>query len=57
MRYIGDMDAQLVAALRRALQRDGVVKVARVDRIDRDDKTVAQITAKWVLKSCRHVER
>ena len=51
------MHAQLVATLGRALQRNGIVKVARVDRVDRDDKAVTQIAAERVLKRRRHIER
>ena len=51
------MHTQLVATLRRALQRNGIVKVARVDRVDRDDKAVAQIAAERVLKRRGHIER
>ena len=51
------MHTQLVATLGRALQRNGVVKVARVDWVDRDDKAVAQIAAERVLKRRGHIER
>ena len=51
------MHAQLVATLGRTLQRNGIVKVARVDRVDRDDKAVAQIAAERVLKRRGHIER
>ena len=51
------MHTQLIAALGRALQRNGIVKVARVDRVDRDDKAVAQIAAERVPKRCGHIER
>ena len=51
------MDAQLVAAFGRSLQRDGIVKVARVDWIDRDDKAVAQVAAKRVLERRGHVKQ
>ena len=51
------MHTQLVATLGRALQRNGIVKVARVDRVDRDDKAVAQIAAERVLKRRGHIER
>ena len=51
------MHTQLIAALGRALQRNGIVKIARVDRVDRDDKAVAQIAAERVLKRRGHIER
>ena len=57
VRNVGDMDTQLVATLGRALQRDGVVKVARVDRVNRNDKAVAQVSAKRVLECRGHIER
>ena len=57
VRNVGNMDTQLVATLGRALQRDGVVKVARVDRINRNDKAVAQVSAERVLKRRGHIER
>jgi hypothetical protein len=57
VRNVGNMDTQLVAALGRALQRDGVVKVARVDRVNRNDKAVAQFSAERVLKRRGHVKR
>ena len=50
------MHTQLVATLGRALQRNGIVKVARVDWVDRDDKAVAQIAAERVLKRRGHIE-
>ena len=51
------MHTQLVATHGRALQRNGIVKVARVDRVDRDDKAVAQIAAERVPKRRGHIER
>ena len=51
------MHAQLIAALGRALQRNGIVKIARVDRVDRDDKAVAKIAAERILKRRGHIER
>ena len=57
VRNVGNMDTQLVATLERALQRDGVVKVARVDRINRNDKAIAQVSAERVLERRGHVKR
>lgn len=57
VRNVGDMHAQLIAALGRALERDGIVKVARINRVDGDDKTIAQVTTKRVFKRCGHIER
>lgn len=57
VRNVSDMHTQLVATLGRALKRNGIVKVARVDRVDRDDKAVAQIAAERVLKRRGHIER
>ena len=57
MRNVGDMHAQLIAALGRALERDGIIKVACINRIDGDDKAIAQITTKRVFKRCSHIER
>ena len=57
VRNVGDMHAQLIAALERALERDGIVKVARINRVDGDDKAIAQVTAKRVFKRCGHIER
>ena len=57
VRDIGDVDAQLVAAIGRALQRNGIVKVARVDRVDRNDKAVAQIASERIFERRGHIER
>ncbi len=57
VRNVGNMDTQLVATLGRALQRDGIVKVARVDRVNRNDKAVAQVSAERVLERRGHIER
>ena len=51
------MYAQLIATLGRALERDGIVKVARINRVDGDDKAIAQVTTKRVFKRCSHIER
>ena len=57
VRNVGDMHAQLIAGLGRALERDGIVKVARINRVDGDDKAIAQVTTKRVFKRCGHIER
>ena len=57
VRDIGNMNAQLVAALGRTLKRDGIVKVTRVNRIDRNDKPVAQIPTQRILERRCHIER
>ena len=57
VRNVGNMDTQLIATLGRALQRDGVVKVTRVDRVNRNDKAVAQVSAERVLECRGHIER
>ena len=46
-----------VAAVCRTRERDGVVKVSRVDRVDGEDKAVTQIAAQRVCKRRLHVER
>ena len=57
MRDVRDMDAQLIAALGRALERNGVVEIAGVDGVDRDDEAVAQVTTERVLERGVHIER
>ena len=57
VRNVGNMDTQLVATLGRTLQRDGVVKVARVDWVNRNDKAVAQVSAERVLECRGNIER
>lgn len=57
VRNVGNMDTKLVSTLGRALQRDSVVKVARVDRVNRNDKTVTQVSAERILECRGNIER
>ena len=57
MGHVGNVHSESVAAVGRTRERDGVVKVSRVDRVDGEDKTVAQIAAQRICKRRLHVER
>ena len=45
MRHVGDVHAQPPAAVVELLQRDRVVEIAGVDRIDRDDRLAGEVRA------------
>ena len=50
MRHVGDMHPKLPTARWRAFNGNGVVKVARIHRIDRQQETVADIAAQRILQ-------
>ena len=45
VRHVGDVDPQPPMPVVELLQRDGVVEIPRVDRIDRDDRLAGEIRA------------
>ena len=56
MRYVGNVHRQAISALVKRLNRDGVIKVAGVRRVNRKRETVADVASQRIFKRLSNIE-